>query len=432
MAADDTTFKDTKKVEESVTSEEVSEEVVAAPAYPDGGFWAWSTVIGAFLVQYSTFGYINAFGVYQDYYVRVYLTHSSPSDIGWIGGIQIFFNFGLGVIAGRLFDRGYFRYLMTSSILLHAVALFMLSLSHENRYYQVFLTNGVALGLACGITYVPSLGIVSHYFHRRRSLAIGIVSSGSALGAILHPIMLNHLFNGRIGFHNGVRISAALNVVLLIIAFAMMRTRLPPKPVQHFPIGQWILEPAYGFSLLACVFTFLGLFFPVFYLQLDAISHGVDRQFAFYSISILNAASVVGRMMPNAIAPTFGICNLLATFTFITGVVTLTMPAVHTLAGTILFGVFWGFSSGAVIALVPALVGLLAKDMSEVGTRLGIFFGIGSILGLFATPIAGALLTKQYHWLHASLFAGITMLVAAGLQVKIRYILAQRKGTQII
>lgn len=98
----------------------------------------------------------------------------------------------------------------------------MLSLSHENQYYQVtllsheyvissktdssmqvFLTNGLCLGLATGITYVPStlrsnflkavkptyrhavllgIGIVSHYFQRRRALAMGFVSSGSALG----------------------------------------------------------------------------------------------------------------------------------------------------------------------------------------------------------------------------------------------------------
>lgn len=94
------------------------------------------------LVQYSTFGYvlvmrtsfflvidignryINAFGVYQDFYVREYLNNYTPSDIGymrsyfnyifcsliasrWIGGIQIFLNFSLGILTGRLFDRGY-------------------------------------------------------------------------------------------------------------------------------------------------------------------------------------------------------------------------------------------------------------------------------------------------------------------------------------
>lgn len=32
---------------------------------------------------------------------------------------------------------------------------------------------------------------------------------------------------------------------------------------------------------------FFGLFFPVFYLQLNAVSHGIDENFAFYSVSAL-------------------------------------------------------------------------------------------------------------------------------------------------
>jgi MFS family permease len=131
-------------------------------------------------------------------------------------------------------------------------------------------------------------------------------------------------------------------------------------------------------------------------------------------------------MVPNALSHKIGLANLLTFFTFTTGVVTLCMAAVHDLAGTIVFAICWGFSSGAVISLVPATIGLLSKDASEVGARLGIFFGVGSILGLFggfpwssrlnfslmggsytATPIAGALLTKEYKWLNASLFAGV-------------------------
>ncbi|KAH6871463.1 monocarboxylate permease [Coprinopsis sp. MPI-PUGE-AT-0042] len=400
--------------------------------FPEGGMQAWMTVAGAFLVQYTTFGYINAFGVYQDFYVREYLQNSSPAAIGWIGGTQIFLNFSAGLITGRLFDKGYFKYLMVSSVILHAIALFMLSLSKPGAYYQVFLTNGVALGAACGITYIPSLGIVSHYFHRRRAIAIGIVSSGSALGAILHPIMLNKLFHSAIGFHNGVRMSACINVALLVAACLMMRTRLPPKPVQKFPVVQWLKEPPYLLLLIAGIFSFLGLFFPVFYLQLNAITHGVDKQFAFYALSILNAASVAGRMIPNALAPKLGLFNLLTLFTVATGVTVVCLVAVRDAVGVALFAIFFGFCSGACIALVPATIGLLSKDGNEVGTRLGVFFGIGGFLGLFATPISGALLTSEFHWIRAILFSGITLIVSGLCYIASRTYVARQKNTQII
>jgi hypothetical protein len=29
----------------------------------------------------------------------------------------------------------------------------------------------------------------------------------------------------------------------------------------------------------------VGFYFPIFYLQLDAVTHGIDETFAFYSVS---------------------------------------------------------------------------------------------------------------------------------------------------
>jgi hypothetical protein len=54
------------------------------------------------------------------------------------------------------------------------------------------------------------------------------VATGSSLGAIIHPIMLNNLINGPLGFANGVRASAGLISLFLLTACLCMRTRLDP------------------------------------------------------------------------------------------------------------------------------------------------------------------------------------------------------------
>lgn len=43
---------------------------------------------------------------------------------------------------------------------------------------QVFLSQGVGMGIGQGILFLPSLTIVGHHFKRRRALASGIVVSG--------------------------------------------------------------------------------------------------------------------------------------------------------------------------------------------------------------------------------------------------------------
>jgi MCP family monocarboxylic acid transporter-like MFS transporter 10 len=211
----------------------------------------------------------------------------------------------------------------------------------------------------------------------------------------VQPIILNNFFTSHIGFHNGVRISASINIILLILATFLARTRLPPKKTRkEFSTLRLLQEPAYG-SLLAgfvatyfrpvvmndnslrcysSVFAFLGLFYPFFYLQLNAVTHHVDKKFAFYAVcpsvlclaclltilsqtSILNAASVFGRWIPGLLAPYVGVLNI-GTFTALgTGIVIFTMIAVRDKTGTILFAIFFGLFSGSLIASTPAMAG---------------------------------------------------------------------------
>ncbi|KAF9560641.1 monocarboxylate permease [Agrocybe pediades] len=387
------------------------ESTAAAPTFPDGGLRAWAVIAA---------GYINSFGVYQDFYVREYLTNFTPSDIGWIGGTQICLNFSVGALTGRYFDRGY--------CLIVFCIVFMLSLSHKNAYYQVFLTNGVGLGIASGMSYTLTFAIIGHYFNRKRSLAVGIVASGAAIGAIIHPIMLNRLINSHLGFHTAVRISAAMNVSFLAIACFFMVPRLPPRQ-DKFPILQWVREPEYLFLLIGSVFVFIGLFFAAFYLQLDAILHGVDKNLAFYSLSILNAASFFGRTIPTALAPRLGVFNIGSFFTTGTGVIVFFMIFMKDLAGTIVFAIFFGVFSGACVSTTTAMLANTAKNPNEVGTRLGVYFGIGGIFGLFASPMLGALLTKHYHWTRTIVFAAVNMVLCGICFFIARCFMAKAKGT---
>lgn len=116
------------------------------------------------------------------------------------------------------------------------------------------------MGLGLGMTFLPSLSIVSHHFRRRRALAIGIVSSGSSVGGIVFPIMLNRLFQSpHVGFANGVRASGAVVGSLLLLGNCLMRTRLPSKRQTGMAHLAWrdvrniIWDGAYLWSIVGCV-----------------------------------------------------------------------------------------------------------------------------------------------------------------------------------
>lgn len=101
---------------------------------PDGGLQAWTQAVMGHLVVFNTWGYIISFGVFQSYYVTT-LNHP-PSDVSWVGSVQIFLLFFIGTFSGRATDYGLFRatFLLGSFFLLLGV--FMTSLS--TRYIFPF------------------------------------------------------------------------------------------------------------------------------------------------------------------------------------------------------------------------------------------------------------------------------------------------------
>ena len=114
------------------------------PTFPEGGFWAWSTAAGAYVLVFNNDrAPISQLEQILDP-VRVFRLHQRlrrlpgllcptlldrivsqrnwvsglPLRLGfrerqadfpcrWIGGVQIFLTFGMGLVVGKLFDKGY-------------------------------------------------------------------------------------------------------------------------------------------------------------------------------------------------------------------------------------------------------------------------------------------------------------------------------------
>ncbi|GJJ14671.1 hypothetical protein Clacol_008937 [Clathrus columnatus] len=109
---------------------------------------------------------------------REFLSEHSPSQISWIGSVQVFLQFFLAPISGRLTDNGYFNHLLLFSSILLVFSMFMLSLAHPHHYYEVFLPQALGQGIAMGCMFLPSVTILAQYFSVRRSIVMGLGVSG--------------------------------------------------------------------------------------------------------------------------------------------------------------------------------------------------------------------------------------------------------------
>ncbi|KAF8867447.1 major facilitator superfamily domain-containing protein [Mucidula mucida] len=238
---------------------------------PNGGTVAWMTLVGAFLAVFCSSGYVNVYGIYEDFFVREYLSESSSFQISWIGSVQVLFLGCSGIPGGYAMDHGYFRWVMLSGSLLLMFYLVMTLFCREQQFWQMFLANCLGLGIAVGMLYVPAIGVLLHHFKKRRSLIMGLAQAGSSVGGLVHPIMLNNLFHGRLGFAWGVRVSALFNLVLLIIANLLMTTRLPARPKDttfNKQIMYWksfFTDKVYVLATLSIFILYCGVYFPTFF-----------------------------------------------------------------------------------------------------------------------------------------------------------------------
>ncbi|RHZ68016.1 hypothetical protein CDV55_107258 [Aspergillus turcosus] len=102
---------------------------------PDGGVAARLVVLGACCCSFSSPGWINSVGSFQQYYEAGPLENYSSSTIAWIPSLQLFV---LGLVVGMIFDNGP-RPLITGKTLLHILGLMMASLT--KTYYQFILSH---------------------------------------------------------------------------------------------------------------------------------------------------------------------------------------------------------------------------------------------------------------------------------------------------
>ena len=164
----------------------------------------------------------------------------------------------------------------------------MVSLSHE--YYQFFLAQGVVSAIASSAVFNACMSSLVSWFLKKRAAAFGIMVSGSSLGGVCLPIMMDHLIK-QIGFPWMMRSMAFMFLVLLIIACLTVKSRLPPRP-RPFLIMEYVnslKEPAMALTIASMFLFMWGMFLPFNYVLLQAAASGMNATLVSYLLPILNA-----------------------------------------------------------------------------------------------------------------------------------------------
>ena len=256
---------ETATAQETQVAEQGLNESPGVGEPPDGGLTAWLQVLCGHLVVFNVWGYINSFGIFQQYYAT--MVNRSASDISWVGSLQIFFVYFLGTFSGRATDAGYLRTFLTAGLFLQVFGTFMTSIS--STYWQLVLAQGVCQGIGNGLAFCPVVALISTYFTSKRTIAISTSASGAATGGLVFPAIAQNLLS-RVGFGWTVRVMGFVLLFNSIVVLSLVRQRLPPRKTGPFIEWKAFTEMTYTFFAFGTFFCFWAVYYAYDYVSLPS------------------------------------------------------------------------------------------------------------------------------------------------------------------
>ncbi|KAF2475158.1 MFS general substrate transporter [Lindgomyces ingoldianus] len=396
----------------------------------DHGLIAWLQVLGSWILFWNTWGLTNSYGVFQTFYLNNLLPSSNASAISWVGSVQLFLTMVVGIPAGVLLDAGHLHFLIAAGTLLEIAGLF--ALAECSKYWQIFLAQGICMGIGSGLLGLTSVAVIPLYFQRRKMIATGIAATGSSLAGILYPLMMRRLFV-KVGFAWAVRTLAFLILGCMAICMAVMRLRDRPKRKGPLFNIKMLADKPYAAFVGAFTLMIASAYIPFFYIQDYALKLSVNEEMAFNLLSIMNAASLLGRLAPNWLADRYGGVHVMFPSAALSALILFFFRFVNNLGGLVAISVIYGFISGGMISLPPPIIASLTPNSRELGTKMGMAYTVAAFGGLVGNPIAGAAkraskgLRKsdvQNEFQGVWLVAAVGMVIATGLLVLTKYLRA--------
>lgn len=396
---------------------EVEDDKSSLVPPPNGGSVAWLQVLAAFLGNFNSWGMLNAFGVYQEYYQTNLLRGSSPSQISWIfslSGVVLLYHTPLySVFASNKMAK-----------ILCLLACFfqfggLLLLSWADKFNEILLVQGLAIGWTFSLLFTLTINAVSPYFSTKKQLAEGIAAAGSSIGGTVYSCMARRLIS-TVGFGWSTRIIAFVALATTVIMFfCLTKKRLSCSARKEFLAWECFTELPFILYSAGNMLGIVGLY--TFYVYYESYATQIDpnRNAFLYMTAIVNAGSIVGSIISLQLAVKVGAINLLPFADLFSVILLFCWIPDHSAGGIITIGFLFGIVSRPIIGFFGIIISALTNDANRLGSRLSVLF-IFMIFGFVLGPSIAGIIQRQYGWFWLKLYAALAMLLSLFCHIALR------------
>ncbi|RUX32327.1 MFS transporter [Mesorhizobium sp. M2A.F.Ca.ET.042.01.1.1] len=286
------------------------------------------------------------------------------------------------VLVGRAIDRvGYWIPALASST---ALAAGFLLASLSGSILQFTFAQGLLIGLGTSAIFGPLIADISHWFNRRRGVAVATAASGSYLAGTVWPAIIPPLMRAE-GWrftYLAIGIACLATMVPLVL---MLRRRAPAvvagspgtRPVQPIALSPAALQMLLVIAGLGCcvAMSMPQVHIVAYCLDLGyGVAHGADM------LSIMMAAGVVSRLASGFVADRIGGVRTLLIGSVLQCLSLFFYIPFDGLASLYFVSLVFGLSQGGI---VPCYAIIVREYMpaKEAGQRVGIVI-MATIFGM--------------------------------------------------
>jgi len=378
-----------------------------------GGVGMWSVVVALPAIQ-AEFGVTRA-------------AASFPYTLTMLG-------FGVGgIMMGRLSDRYGVRLPMVGATCALAIGYVAASLSSSVLMYAI--VQGVLIGmLGSSASFGPLLADISHWFVRRRGLAVSIVASGNYLAGAVWPPIVQYLIE-TVGWRSAhVYIGVICLLTMLPLTYAMRRA--PPH------VGETESAPAasraprsLGISplalqtllIIAGVACCVAMSMPQVHIVAYCADLGYGPAIGAQMLSIMLASGIVSRLASGWIADHIGGLRTLLLGSVLQGVALLLYIPFDGVTSLFIVSALFGLFQGGI---VPSYAIILREYFApnEAGARVGLVI----MATLFGMALGGWMSGAVFDLTGSYRAAFINGLLWNLLNVSIAIWLLRRPGARFV
>ena len=285
---------------------------------PDGGY-GWIVVACCFFINGHTWGINSTYGVFLGYYLSTnYFPDTSPLAYAFIGGLSI----SQAVVIAPLVTH--IIHLYGTKVALH-IGIFLetlglLGASFATQKYQIILAQGFCFGWGMGFLFTGSVGLISQWFLKKRSVATAIAAAGSGLGAMTYSLAGGRALQ-TLGLPWCFRILAICTFAVNLTACNLLRDRNKQAGSRYKAFDLAILKRPEVLLLQGWSwFSMLGYTIIVFSIPAYAKTIGLSSSQGYILNAIVNVGQMVGRPFIGLSSDRYGRLNLACLYTFLCAV----------------------------------------------------------------------------------------------------------------